>query len=356
MKNKKVAIAMSGGVDSSVAAILLREQGYKVFGVFMKFWSDPKIDEESAFENKCCSTESKLNAKRVADKFGFPLYTINVQDEFKKLIVDNFINAFSSGVTPNPCIQCNKLIKFDLLLKKIKALGADYLATGHYAIIKNNKLYRAKDKSKDQSYFLYNLTPAQIKNLILPLGKYKKEEVRKIAKKHNIPQAKIKDSQDICFAPRKHYEKFLKKYIPTKYQKPGNIVDINSKKILGRHNGLPFFTLGQRSGIKIGGTGPYYVVGWDQKNNELFISKNTNDSKILSDSFTIKESNWIAEIPKANKKFDIQIRYQSELFSGNISKNKIKLDTSARAVTPGQSAVLYSGQEVVGGGIIDKIS
>lgn len=346
---------MSGGVDSSVAAILLQEQGYDVFGIFLKFWSDPEIDEESKFENKCCSVESRMMAMRVAEKFNFPLYTINVKNEFKELIVDDFIETYASGATPNPCIRCNKFVKFDLLLKKAKGMGADFIATGHYAITHDDKLYRGEDKSKDQSYFLYNLTPGQIKHVILPIGKYEKEETRKIADQHKIPQAKLKDSQDICFAPRKHHAKFLKKYISDELQRPGDIIDVNTKEIMGQHDGLPFFTLGQRSGLKIGGTGPYYVVGWKADENALLVSTNSNDPLLMSDSFLIKDTNWISEKPDPNKKYDVQIRYQSALVPGVISQNKIKLDKTVRAMAPGQSAVLYDGEEVLGGGIIDKI-
>lgn len=353
---------MSGGVDSSVAAILLKKQGYDVFGVFMKFWSDPKLDPKSNCENKCCSEESRLNAMRVAKKFNFPLYTINVKSDFKKLIVDYFINGYASGITPNPCVACNKLIKFDILLKKVKKLGAAKLATGHYAKILNKKnkyyLYRGLDEKKDQSYFLYNLSQTQLKNILFPLSNYNKDQIRKIATKHKIPQAKIKDSQDICFAPRKNHEKFLKKYIPKKYLKPGNIINLDDGEVLGKHDGLPLFTFGQRSGLKIGGTGPYYVIDFNKNKNELLVSKNSNHPNLLKNEFKIKNINWISEQPKTNIKYNCQIRYQAKPVKATISKDtprRVLLDKKLRAIAPGQSAVFYKGRTVLGGGVIANI-
>ncbi|MBU0671171.1 tRNA 2-thiouridine(34) synthase MnmA, partial [Patescibacteria group bacterium] len=221
---------------------------------------------------------------------------------------------------------------------------------------KKNKyyLYRGEDVSKDQSYFLYNLTQTQLKHILFPNSNYIKNDIRKLAAQHKIPQAKIKDSQDVCFAPRKHHDKFLKKNIPKKYQQPGDII-LDGEKV-GEHKGLPFFTYGQRQGINLGGQGPYYVIGWNKKNNQLFISKDAQDKKIMSNSFTIKNVHWISEPPKSTQKYDCQIRYQAKPIKAKIQKNKITLSTKVRAISPGQSAVFYKGKQVLGGGIINKVN
>ncbi len=354
-KNKKVCIAMSGGVDSSVAAGLLKKQGYDCVGVFMHFWADPLAEDKAL--NKCCSTESFQLARRVAGRLGFPLYTLNLKDSFKKQVVDNFLDQYQKGFTPNPCIRCNQFIKFDLLVKKAKMLGCNYLATGHYvkkSKIRNKKikigyeLLQAKDKKKDQSYFLYNLKQNQLGYLLFPLGNYTKPQVRAIAARWHLPSASRPDSQEICFIGGKNHNDFLKRYLNLK---PGAIKTVSGKTI-GRHEGLPLYTLGQRKGIKIGGIGPFYVVGFDYKNNVLIVSNSGNDAKLYAKQFTVKKINWINQ---PVKNCQVKIRYQAPAIKCQITKNKIILAKPQRAVTPGQSAVFYDGQKMLGGGIIDKI-
>ncbi len=336
-KQKTVAVAMSGGIDSSVSAALLQKQGYKVIGLFMHFWSD---------SNRCCSLESQQDARKIAQFLDFPLYTVNFDQPFKEHVVDRFISDYKKGLTPNPCVQCNKFIKFDTLLKKAKSLGAEYLATGHYIKLKNNKLYKAKDKTKDQSYFLYNLKESQLENLIFPLGDYTKPQVRKIAKKLKLPVTTKSESQDICFIPDKQYNNFLKKHLSVK---SGDIIDINSKEKIGEHEGVPLYTIGQRT--PIGGSGPWFVVKQDFKKNILLVSNNKKD--LLQDELTLTETNWIN---RQNLKFPVkckvQIRYHYPDTPCILDKNKVTLLKPVTAPTPGQSAVFYKGKQLLGGGII----
>ncbi|MFA6254578.1 MAG: tRNA 2-thiouridine(34) synthase MnmA [Patescibacteria group bacterium] len=361
-KGKKIAIAMSGGVDSSVAAALLKQQGYDCIGIFLKFWTETKTD----IENKCCSADAYNDARRVANKIGFPLYTLNFQQPFKKTVVDDWLRKHRQGLTPNPCIRCNQFIKFDLLLRKAKMLGCDYLATGHYAEIRKQKsenrnlslisglcfLKTAKDKQKDQSYFLYTLTQNQLKHLLFPLGNLTKTEVRAIAKKLKLPVYQKAESQEICFIPEKTHYPFLKRHLKLK---PGPIKNL-AGKALGQHDGLPLYTLGQRQGIKIGGIGPFYVVKLDYKTNTLFVSNNRDDKLLYTKKFKIKELNWIlGQPPKKSEKFGVKIRYQAKTIPCTINKNIVTLKIPQRAIMPGQSAVFYQGQTVLGGGVINSI-
>ncbi|MFA4871595.1 MAG: tRNA 2-thiouridine(34) synthase MnmA [Patescibacteria group bacterium] len=398
---KKVVVAMSGGVDSSVAAALLKEQGYEVVGVFMQFWFPTgKIYGE----NRCCSLESFNEAKWVADILDIPFHKLNFGPAFKKIIVDEFLKEYGRGKTPNPCVACNKFIKFDLLLKKVRTIfSADYLATGHYVrLLAENpksqilnpkqiqnpklKLLRGKDENKDQSYFLYNLGQSQLKYLLFPVGDYEKSEVRKLAKKFKLPVHDKKDSQEICFVGESHYD-FLKRYLKLK---PGKIIiyspifykgrphikppplykgRVGEGSVLGTHQGLPLYTLGQRSGIGLSG-GPWYVCGFDRKKNLLIVTKNQNNSAIYQKEFFCHNINWIGKKPKFPLKCKVQIRYHGraanciilspcqrgtsrrQVGAGGGRFLTVKFKKSQRAIMPGQSAVFYNGDEVLGGGII----
>lgn len=338
----RIAVAMSGGVDSSVAAYLLKKQGHEIIGVFMHLWADQE-------ENKCCSLESREYARKVAEKLGFPFYTLNLSREFKKIIVRDFIRQYKNGLTPNPCVSCNKFIKFDLFLNKIKRLGSDYLATGHYVKLKKGHLYEAKDKTKDQSYFLYQLKQKQIKHLIFPLANYTKKQIIKIAEKNKlIPQNK-KESQDVCFVPKNKLNLFLKKYIKNK---KGNIIDINNNKILGEHDGVFQYTLGQRAGI--GGKGPYYIVKKNIKDNILFVSNIKNDKHLFIQKINLKNINWISgQKPKFPVKYQAKCRYRQKLADAIVQTEHCSVLTKKqRAVTPGQSMVFYKNNELIGGGTI----
>ncbi|MBU1165035.1 tRNA 2-thiouridine(34) synthase MnmA [Patescibacteria group bacterium] len=352
MKNKKVAIAMSGGIDSSVTAALLKKQGCNCIGIFLKFWEDTSVPKK--VENRCCSADSFQKAKRVASYLDFPLYTLNFKKDFKKQIVDDFLKQYKIGNTPNPCIRCNKFIKFDLLIKKARLLGCDYLATGHYVINgqrtrdKEQVLYRGKDKNKDQSYFLYNLNQNKLKQILFPLGSYTKTQVRSLAKKYKLPVSWDRESQEVCFVPEKRIESFLKRYLKLK---TGNIVT-TEKKVVGKHDGLALYTLGQRRGIKVGGIGPLYVVKKNKINNQLVVSKNINDKLLYKNEFKLKNINWVNEKPKENKIYDLVIRYQSKPIKCKIKNQKILLIKPAKLITPGQSAVIYEKNKLIGGGVI----
>jgi len=369
-----VVVAMSSGVDSSVAAAILKKQGYGVVGIFMHFWKEPHQSE--LVENKCCSLEAQEDARKVAQILGIPLYTANVAKEFKKEVVDYYLEELKKGRTPNPCVACNQHIKFNVMLKKMLEMKADYIATGHYAQlhkfkvkssklkVKENiiyRLYQGKDKEKDQSYFLFNLSQRQLSKILFPVGKYKKSEIRKMAKKFDLPVYNKDDSQGICFAPEKYPEEFIKRNLK---MKKGKIID-TSGKILGEHEGLPIFTIGQRRGINIGGTGPYYVVGKDSKKNELIVTNKEKDAALYRSVALVNILNWVEIRPKMPMKALVKIRYRHPAVRAiiKLTNNKqpttnnssyiIEFDGPQRAVTPGQAAVFYTSRgEVLGGGII----
>ncbi|XOB42256.1 MAG: tRNA 2-thiouridine(34) synthase MnmA [Candidatus Nealsonbacteria bacterium] len=348
-ENLRVVVAMSGGVDSSVSAALLKEAGFDVIGVFMKFWAGDDLNKEY---NRCCSKEAEKRARKVADVLKIPFYVIDFKKEFKRRIVDSFLVAYKKGITPNPCVVCNKEIKFGLLLKKAKSLGADFIATGHYARIKKEDgllaLIKAKDKEKDQSYFLWKLNQNQLKHILFPVGGYMKSEVRKMAKDFKLSVSDVPESQEVCFIPRTT-NAFLKKYLKIK---PGRIVSVKGK-VLGEHQGLWFYTIGQRKGIKLP-KGPFYVVAKDKKKNLLIVSKNKKD--LYQKQAVLKEVNWISKkVPKLLK-IKAKIRYRQKLAKARIVKIKnryvLRFDKPQKAITSGQSAVIYDKNKVLGGGII----
>jgi tRNA-specific 2-thiouridylase len=353
--SRKILLALSGGVDSAVAAALLKKQGFEVTAVFFRFLG-----------NKEAETSLK-KAKKIAKKLDISLKVIDARKEFKKKVIDCFVRDYGNGITPNPCVRCNREMKFKLLFDLLKKMKADCAATGHYASInvrpfpspkspgipQGRTLCEARDKSKDQSYFLYRLTQRELSKIIFPLGEHKKAEVKKLAKKLNLPVLDSRESQDVCFIPGNDLNTYLNKYIK---RKPGNIVD-ESGNILGTHKGLPFYTIGQRRGIEIGGKGPYFVIGKNSRKNELVVS---NDSKsLLIKKFELKNVHWINKPTKFPANAKIQTRYHSVKISAKIKKTKgdrweVKSKVPFRAVTPGQSAVFYQGEEVIGGGIILK--
>ncbi len=357
---QKVIVAMSGGVDSSVAAALLKKGGFEVIGVFLKFWlARRSLGEGGTVYNRCCSPESEIRARKVAKILKIPFYIFNFEKEFKKRIVDCFLKENKKGITPNPCVICNKEIKFGLLLEKALALNADYIATGHYARKKETrdkkqgteyKLLKGRDKEKDQSYFLWKLGQSQLKHILFPVGDYTRTEVEKLAKKLKLPFSGVPKSQEICFVKTTTSD-FLKKYLKPKI---GYIIDYQGKK-LGKQQGLYFYTIGQRKGIGLPG-GPYYVLDKDFKKNALIVTKNEKD--LYKKELIAKNVNWVFDKkPKLPLKVTAKIRYRSKPASAKIykilnTKYKILFVKPQRAITPGQSVVFYRGQEVVGGGII----
>lgn len=351
-KKKKVIIGMSGGVDSAVAAALLLKQGYEVTGVFMQFWFPQGV---TYGENRCCSLESFNAAKEVADQLGIKIHKLNVGKEFKEKIVDEFISDYSLHKTPNPCVSCNKFIKFDLFLRKSLTLfDADFIATGHYAQVKKSgrkfRLLRGKDTNKDQSYFLYNLDQSALKHVLFPLGKYDKPNIRKIAKKLDFKIHSKKDSQEICFVGKSH-SSFLNRYLNLK---PGDIVDEDGK-VLGKHQGLQLYTIGQRKGIGLSG-GPWFVVEINKDKNLLVVTSNPEKSKMFSPALKCHKLSWVAGEPKFPLKCEAQIRYRSKPEKCLVTKSddviSVQFVTPQRAIAPGQSIVFYKKQEVLGGGVI----
>lgn len=337
---------MSGGVDSSVAAALLKRQGFQVIGVFMRFWFSSAKNKPVARWNKCCSIEAEQRAREVARVIGIPFYVFNFEKEFKKRIVDRFLAEHKAGLTPNPCVYCNKEIKFGLLLEKSLALGAQYIATGHYVRRQGKKTLRGSDPKKDQSYFLWRLNQQQLSHVLFPVGGYKKTHVRALAKKFGLPVWATPESQEICFVPDTINE-FLKRYFKPK---KGKIVDA-SGKILGGHQGLIFYTIGQRKGIMLP-QGPYWVEDKDFKKNLLIVTKNEKD--LLKKELFFREANWLAgKSLKLPFKATAKIRYRAKLAKVTIFKNnRVVFAKSQRAITPGQSVVFYKNQELLGGGII----
>jgi len=343
-KKEKVLVAMSGGVDSSVAAALLKRAGFNIQGIFLK------LGDLSDFK------EGEKRARKISKVLKIPFIVFDLRKEFRKEVVGCFLKECQNGRTPNPCVICNEKIKIGLLLKKTRSLGFDLLATGHYVRKKGNKLFKAKDDKKDQSYFLWRLTQKQLKNLIFPLGDYAKSEVKVIAKRLKILKLIKGESQDVCFVGDS-INKFLEKNIKSK---PGPVIEqVRSgiKEIIGQHRGLHFYTLGQRKGIEIGGTAkPLYVIDKNIKRNTLIVSQNLKD--LEKKELICKKINWTSgEKPKMPLRVRVKIRYGHKSAISIIepySRKTIKVifNKPQRAVTPGQSAVFYKGKKLLGGGII----
>lgn len=402
---KRVVVAMSGGIDSSVAAALLKRAGFDLIGVFMKFWVEPEKNGLVGTWNRCCSPEAEKRARAVASFLNIPFYIYRFEKEFKKRIVDYFLKEYKANKTPNPCVVCNKEIKFGLLLEKALKLNTDYIATGHYARLRQEilnpksghspfpmswvgqprsfvkrrgcgeilnyryKLLKAKDKNKDQSYFLWQLNQKQLKHILFPVGNYTKEQVKNLAKKFNLPVLGIPESQEICFI-KTTVNDFLARHLKSK---PGPILTAEypegpqtktwsgaygvGKKI-GQHRGLPFYTIGQRKGIEIPG-GPYYVVTKNLKRNALIVTPFFNDKNLYKKTLIAKNVNWISgKEPQLPIKIKAQIRYRHKAISATITKKlksktyELIFDSPQRAITPGQSVVLYQKSICLGGGRI----
>ncbi|MEK7574074.1 MAG: tRNA 2-thiouridine(34) synthase MnmA [Patescibacteria group bacterium] len=368
VKNKKVFVAMSGGVDSSVAAALLKKQGYEATGVFMKNWSQPV--ETYSKKKSLCWIDERRDAIRVAAKLGIPLLTFDFEKEYRKWVVDYMFREYKAGRTPNPDIQCNKLIKFPLFWKRAKELGADFIATGHYARLAERKksedkvfsLFQAKDKDKDQSYFLWTLSQEELKHCLFPIGDYLKSEVRRIAKKLGLANAQKKGTSGICFIGEVKLREFLKKRIK---EKPGKIITTEGK-VVGRHPGIFYFTIGQRRGLpagrhgfEISGKKPYYVAAKDAKNNILIVAEGENNPALYKKEVELKEVSFINRQAATKKKQLVlaRVRYRQPLSQAVIYKKggnyNLIFKKPQKFVAPGQSAVFYSkAEELLGGGII----
>lgn len=343
---KTVYVGLSGGVDSSVTTAVLQNK-YRVVGVYMKNWT------QDFAGLKCPWADDFADAQAVAARLQIPLEVFDFQNEYKARVVDYMIAEYLAGRTPNPDIMCNQEIKFKLFYQACMEKGADYIATGHYARIKNGKLYRGVDISKDQSYFLYRISSLVLERTLMPIGQMNKSEVRKKAAKLGLVTAAKPDSQGICFVGEVGMKTFLSKYVQAK---AGNVILKSNGLVLGKHDGAIFYTIGQRHGLGIGGDGPYYVVSKDMVKNEVYVTDNADDLMLQDDHFIINDLHWITRAPKPKEKLLVRIRHLGDLIPatadivGDIAI--IKLSKVARAISPGQSAVIYAGEEILGGGII----
>jgi len=357
----RVVVAMSGGVDSSLTAALLVRQGYDVIGVTMQIW-DSHNQEEDPEHRGCCSLTAVDDARRVAEKIGIPYYVLNFREMFQDTVVNYFINEYSSGKTPNPCIACNRYVKFEGLLQKAFGLGAEFVATGHYARIEYNDklgrylLLKGLDNSKDQSYALYHLNQHTLKHFLMPLGTFNKTDTRQMARDLGLSVANKPDSQEICFVPNDDYKSFLAERAPESLR-PGRIVN-RQGHILGEHQGLPLYTIGQRKGLGIAVGKPLYVIELDTSSNTVIVG---NADEIFADELIAADLNFITiDKLSSNVLVTAKIRYSSAPATAVISplgdnEVRVKFDQPQRAITPGQSVVFYDGEVVVGGGTIKKV-
>lgn len=350
---KKVMVAMSGGVDSSVAAALLKDKGYEVIGLTMCF----NIPDTKTGKPSCCGAQSIADAKRVSDILGIRHYVLNFGKLLQEQVISDFVKQYCRGLTPNPCVRCNELIKFQALLEKAQGLGMDYLATGHYArIIKSGAKYflkKAKDLKKDQSYFLYRLTQKKLTRILFPLGELAKDKVRDLAGEFKLPVAEKKDSQEICFIPGR-YQEFLNPRIKGKFS-PGPIVDY-SGKVLGQHKGIPFYTIGQRDKLGIACGYPVYVAQIDRQKNMITVGKK---EELFRRSFLVNQLIYPGSCLTKKTLLQVRIRHLSPEIAAWVKPAGEKVEVIFKkpcfAITPGQSAVFYKKDAVVGGGIIEEV-
>ncbi|MDL0420514.1 tRNA 2-thiouridine(34) synthase MnmA [Caldibacillus thermoamylovorans] len=355
-ENTRVVVGMSGGVDSSVAAYLLKQQGYDVIGVFMKNWDD--TDEFGV----CTATEDYEDVIRVCNQIGIPYYAVNFEKEYWDKVFTYFLDEYKAGRTPNPDVMCNKEIKFKAFLEHALKLGADYLATGHYAQVKfidgEYKMLRGKDANKDQTYFLNQLSQEQISKVMFPIGHMDKKRVREIAKEAGLATATKKDSTGICFIGERNFKEFLSKYLPAQ---PGRMETLTGE-MKGFHEGLMYYTIGQRHGLGIGGSGdPWFVVGKDLERNVLLVGQGYDNDALYSDAIIATNVSWLSDKEKpAQFSCTAKFRYRQPdhgvtvtLLGNNTAR--VEFDEPIRAVTPGQAVVFYNGEECLGGGTIDQI-
>ena len=352
MEEKRVLLGMSGGVDSSVSALLLKEEGYNVIGTTMELFAG----------SSCCNTNTYIDAKNVCNQIGIPHFIYNFKEEFKKYVIDDFINCYANCLTPNPCIECNKFMKFGLMYEKAKELGCEYIATGHYAKTEYSEEYgrwvlkKSKAGKKDQSYVLWNIPKELIEHVVFPLADFEsKDEIRKIAREHNLKTANKPDSEDICFVPDGNYKRFLEENSEIKPKK-GNIVHVNGT-VLGKHNGLYNYTIGQRKGLGISYKEPLFVVGFNKEKNEVIVGEK---EYIYKKEMIVKDINLLLiDSLEGPMKVSVKTRYSSveedatvEMIDANTIK--VVFENPVARITPGQSAVFYLGDIVVGGGKILK--
>ncbi len=367
----KIAVAMSGGVDSSAAAALLKTQGHELVGFTMQLWNQRRgisVDENGdPLPSRCCSLDDVYDARRVAEQLGFPFYVLNLEREFERDVVQPFVTSYLSGETPIPCVACNSRLKFASLDRLATSLGCDKVATGHYARVEHDpaadryRLFRGRNYQKDQSYFLWELTQEQLSHAMFPLGEMSKPEVRDLARGSDLDVAEKKESQEICFVPDGDYSGFLDRYLNAEDRSadipaPGDLVD-SQGEIVGRHDGIHRFTVGQRRGIGIAAERPLYVLSIDAPGNKVVVGE---AEELLSAEFTAAGVNWIAfNEPIDSVGAAVRVRYRHEAAAATLTplpngRVRVVFDEPQRAITPGQATVFYNGDEVVGGGWIVK--
>ena len=352
--NKRVLVGMSGGVDSSVTAHLLKQQGYDVVGVTMKVWPQDCI---SRAEDKCCGPSAIADARGVAHKLGVPHYVVDEADQFERLVINYFSSEYRAGRTPNPCVMCNELLKFGNLWSKAAALGADYIATGHYAIIEHHDhgvvLRKGRDARKDQSYFLFSLSQKQLSRAMTPLGTMTKPEIREIARQLGLRVADKVDSQEICFVPGNNYKEFLRSHLGEGEFHRGGIYNVDGS-FLGEHDGIELFTIGQRKGLPGGSPKPLYVMDIDPETSRVIVG---GEEELVREDFEVDRVNWLVRNESIPDEVTVKIRYAHQGARASLERHDgeraiVRLHVPQRAVTPGQAAVFYDGDKVVGGGWI----
>jgi tRNA-uridine 2-sulfurtransferase len=345
-----IVVGMSGGVDSSVSALILKLQGFKVIGLFMKNWDETNPD------GTCSSDHDYQDVIKVCEKLDIPYYSINLVKEYWDGVFQEFLDDYKKGLTPNPDILCNREIKFKVFLERALLLGADYLATGHYCQLQDHKLLRGADPNKDQTYFLYAVKKDAFKKVLFPIGHLPKLKVRELAEKFDLATSKKKDSTGICFIGERNFKNFLSQYIEST---KGHFVDLRGK-ILGKHDGACFYTLGQRKGMGVGGPGePWFVVGKDLNQNQVILAQGDDHPALYTDGLIAHELNWLVDAPNSSFRATARVRYRQKdepcFVEINGSEIKVTFDRPQRAVTPRQSVVFYQGEVCLGGGMIKEV-